>query len=95
MSGDQVEVEGHRLSVRRTSSGRFRTVNFVIAGHEFAAIEQNPDKLSQWGQLARSGHQVVQFKDRATKRIVAVAVDGKVSEYGAKKNLGQQPTPAA
>ena len=50
MSGDQVEVESQRLRVRRTSSGRFRTVNFVMVGREFAAIEQNPDKPSQWGQ---------------------------------------------
>ena len=38
MTGDQVEVEAQRLRVRRTGSGRFRTVNFVMAGHEFAAI---------------------------------------------------------
>jgi len=92
MSADEVEVEGHRLRVRRTSSGRFRTVNFVMADHEFAAIEQNPDKPSQWGQLARSGHQVVQFKDCASSKFVAVAVDGKVTEYGAKKKSGQHST---
>jgi len=92
MSGDQVELGGQRLSVRRTSSGRFRTVNFVMAGHEFAAIEQNPDKPSQWAQLARSGHQVVQFKDCASNRFVAVVVDGKVTEYGAKKKSGQHCT---
>jgi hypothetical protein len=56
MSEDQIEVEGQQLRVRRTKSDRFRTVNFVMAGHEFAAIEQNPDKPSPWGQLARSGH---------------------------------------
>jgi hypothetical protein len=83
MTGDEVKLEGQRLRVRRTSSGRFRTVNFVMEGHEFAAIEQNPDKPSQWGQLARSGHEVVQFKDCASNRFVAVAVDGKVTEYGA------------
>ena len=95
MSGDQVEVESQRLRVRRTSSGRFRTVNFAMAGHEFAAIEQNPDKPSQWGQLARSGHQVVQFKDCASNRFVAVVVDGKVTQYGAKRNSGQHSTPTA
>ena len=82
MGGDHVEVEG-QLHVRRTSTGRFRTVNFLMAGHEFAAIEQNPTKPSQWGQLARSGHQVVQFKDVQTSRFVAVAVDGEVRDYGA------------
>jgi hypothetical protein len=29
MSGDQIEVEGQRLPVRHTSSGRIRTVSFV------------------------------------------------------------------
>jgi len=95
MSGDQVEVEGRRLRVHPTSRGRFRTVNFVMAGHEFAAIEQNPDKPSPWGQLARSGHQLVQFKDCASNRFVAVAVDGKVTEYGAKRNSSQHSTPTA
>jgi hypothetical protein len=46
MSGEQVEVEGQRLGVRRTSSGRFRTVSFVVAGHEISAIEQNPINCS-------------------------------------------------
>jgi hypothetical protein len=34
------------------------------------------------GRLARQGHQVVQFLDRQTRRFVAVAIDGKVKEYG-------------
>ena len=29
-----------------------------------------------WGQLARDGHEIVQFKDSGTNRFVAVAVDG-------------------
>jgi hypothetical protein len=95
VSGDQVEVEGQQLRFRRTSSGRFRTVNFVMADREFAAIEQNPDKPSQWGQLARSGHVVVQFKDCASNRFVAVAVDGKVTEYRAKRNSRQHSAPTA
>ena len=93
MMGDQVEVEGQQLGVRRTSSGRFRTVNFVMAGHEFAAIVQSADKPSQWRQLARSGHQVVQFRDCASNRFVAV--DGRVTEYGAKRNSGRHSTPTA
>jgi hypothetical protein len=51
-------------------------------GRRYAAIEQNPGKPSQWGQLARSGHQVVQFKDVQTNRFVAVTVDGEAKEYG-------------
>jgi len=34
------------------------------------------------GQLARKGHEVVQFRDRASQRYVAVAVDGEVKGYG-------------
>ena len=83
MTGDEVEAEGQRLPVRRTSSRRLRTVTFTVGGRQVAAIEQNPDKPSRWGQLARSGHQVVQFKDVASNRFVAVAVDGEAKEYGA------------
>ena len=30
-----------------------------MGGRQYAAIEQNPEKPSRWGGLARSGHQVV------------------------------------
>jgi hypothetical protein len=46
------------------------------------AIEQNPEKPSRWGKLAREGHRVVQFRDLATQKYVAVVVDGEVREYG-------------
>ena len=81
MAGDVVEVEGKRYSVKRSSAQRLRMVTFTSAGQEFTAIEQNPQKPSRWGKLARGGHKVVQFKDEKTNRFVAVAVDGKVKEY--------------
>ncbi len=86
MSSTQVEVQGRTLPVRRTSSQRLKIVAFTMDGRQFQAIEQNPDKPSRWGELARAGHQVVQFKDVQTNRFVAVAVDGEVKEYGAKRN---------
>jgi hypothetical protein len=86
MTADEVEVEGRRLPVRRTSRQGLKTVTFTMGGRQYAAIEQNPGKPSQWGQLARSGHQVVQFKDFGTNRFVAVAVDGEVNEYGAERS---------
>jgi hypothetical protein len=46
-------------------------------GREYQAIEQNAEKPSRWGQLAREGHQVVQFKDSGANKFVAVSVDGK------------------
>lgn len=84
MSGDKIEIEGKHVPVRRTSAQRLRTVAFSAGDRQYQAIEQNPEKPSQWGQLARQGHQVVQFKDAETNRFVAVAVDGKLKEYGAK-----------
>jgi hypothetical protein len=81
MTGTEVEVAGKRLPVRRTSSQRLRMVKFTMDGQEYTAIEQNPRKPSRWGQLAREGHQVVQVKDNATNRFLAVAVDGEMKEY--------------
>lgn len=82
MSGAQVVVDGRASSVARTGSRRFRTARFVMDGKEYQAIEQNPEKPSRWGKLAREGHRVVQFRDLGTQKYVAVAVDGKILEYG-------------
>ena len=81
MSGDTVEVNGKSLPVGATPKQRLKTVSFAMKGRRYQAIEQNPDKMSAWGRLARGGHQVVQFKDAQTNKFVAVAVDGKVREY--------------
>jgi hypothetical protein len=35
-----------------------------------------------WGELAKNGHQVVQFQDLVTKKYLAVVVDGELFEYG-------------
>lgn len=83
MSADEVEVQNRRFPVQLTSRQDLRTVTFNMGGRQYAAIEQNPSKSSRWGQLARSGHQVVQFKDIRTNRFVAVAVDGDAKEYAA------------
>jgi hypothetical protein len=82
MTAAEVVVERRTSRVSRTGSRRFRTVRFVMGGTEYQAIEQNPEKPSRWGQLAREGHRVVQFRDLATQKYTAVAVDGKVREYG-------------
>jgi hypothetical protein len=82
MTRDAIEVEGKSVPVRRTSSQRLRTAGFTMGGHQYQAIEQNAGKPSRWGELARAGHQVVQFKDVAINRFVAVSVDGDVHEYG-------------
>ena len=82
MSGPQVVVEGRTSKVARTGARRFRTVRLVMGGKEYQAIEQNPEKPSRWGKLAREGHRVVQFRDLETQKYVAVVVDEKVQEYG-------------
>jgi len=73
--------EEQKLRVTRVGRG-LRTVRLRINGREIQAIEQNRVKPSHWGQLARKGHQVVQFQDVVTKKYVAVVVDGEVTEYG-------------
>ena len=76
-----VTVCGRALRVQRTSKNRFRCVKFSTNGNEYEAIEQNATKPSRWGELARAGHRVVQFRDIQTNRYVAVSVDGKVIMY--------------
>jgi hypothetical protein len=82
MTGSSVVVEGRSSRVSRTGAQRFRTVRFLIGGKEYQAIEQNPEKPSRWGKLAREGHRVVQFRDLETQKYIAVVVDEKVMEYG-------------
>jgi hypothetical protein len=85
MTSTFVIIGGKSVPVRRSSSQRFKTVAFSVGGHRYQAIEQNPEKPSRWGQLARSGHQVVQFKDAERNKFVAVVVDDEVTFYGASK----------
>jgi hypothetical protein len=82
MNGSEVILDDQRLRVTRVGSGRLRTVRFILNGREIQAIEQNRNKPSRWGQLARKRHQVVQFQDLVTKKYLAVVVDGEVTEYG-------------
>jgi len=84
MTSGEVSIGGKILRVSRTGSRRFRTVRFLVDGVEYQGIEQNPDKPSRWGQLARDGHRVVQFRDLASGKYVAAVVDGKVTEYSRK-----------
>ena len=81
-AGNKVEIDGKANAVKRTSSQRLKTVSFTLDGRDYQGIEQNPEKPSRWGQLARKGHHVVQFRDVASGKYVAVAVDGEIKEYG-------------
>lgn len=82
MTSGEVSIGGKNSRVMRTGSRRFRMVRFLTDGVEYQAIEQNPEKPSRWGQLARDGHRVVQVRDVASGKYAAVVVDGKVTEYG-------------
>ena len=81
-AGTKVQVEGQFFEVKKTSNQRLKTLQFQLDGRDYQAIEQNPEKPSQWGQLARKGHHVVQFRDVASGKYVAVAIDGEIKEYG-------------
>jgi len=76
-----IKVDGKSVPIHRTSGQHLKTVTFTMGGRKYAAIEQNPEKPSQWGKLARAGHRVVQFKNVKTNKFVAVAVDGNVKVY--------------
>jgi hypothetical protein len=87
MNGPEVAIgepgeDEQKLRVTRVGGGRLRTVRVKINGREIQAIEQNRQKPSRWGELARKGHQVVQFQDVLTRKYVAVVVDGEVTQYG-------------
>jgi hypothetical protein len=81
MERKTVDLGDQSIPVKRTSSNRLRMVSFEFDGHKYDAIEQNREKPSRWGELARKGHKVVQFRDVATNKYIAVAVDGEVKVY--------------
>ena len=82
-AGNKVEIDGKTNAVKRTSSQRLKTISFMLDGRDYQGIEQNPEKPSRWGLLARKGHHVLQFRDVASGKYIAVAVDGEIKEYGA------------
>ena len=82
MNGTEVVLDDQTVKVTRVGSGKLRTVRVTINGRQVQAIEQNREKPSRWGQLARKGHQVVQFQDVLTRKYLAAVVDGDVTEYG-------------
>jgi len=86
MTGEIVEVAGHRLPVRKTGRNRLKTVRFPMKEQDYEAIEQNPEKPTRWGKLASEGHAVVQFRNLVSGKYVAVSVDGKALVYGSKKS---------
>jgi hypothetical protein len=81
MGEGDVSAGKRKLKVEWVGHLRLRMARFQMGGREFQAIEQNPEKPSNWGKLARQGHRVVQFRDVESNKYVAVAVDGKIKSY--------------
>jgi len=81
MQQKEIAVGSQVEPVKRSSFHHLRMVKFKMNGKEYQAIEQNPDKPSRWGELARAGHKVIQFREVASGQYIAVSVDGKVKEY--------------
>ena len=63
MNGAEIVIGDQKVKVTKVGSVRLRTARVILNGHEIQAIEQNRDKPSHWGKLARKGHQVVQLFD--------------------------------
>jgi hypothetical protein len=82
MNGEEVLVSGQKIKVRKIGRSRLRAAQFELNGRVLEAVEQNRDKPSRWGKLAREKHQVVQFRDVELGKYVAVSVDGEVMRYG-------------
>jgi hypothetical protein len=80
----EVELNGRTFPVRTTPKKRLREVDFVFDGQELRGLEQNPETGSRWAQLARAGHQVMQFLSAG--RYLANVVDGKVTLYGGRRS---------
>ena len=79
----EVELDGKTFAVRETPRKRLREVDFEFDGQPLRGLEQNPKTESRWAQLARAGHEVMQFLSAG--RYIGVVVDGKVTLYGGKK----------
>jgi hypothetical protein len=75
-----VKIGGERHPVHRTPKRGLRQVDFMFDGTEIRGLEQNPETISRWARLARSGKKVMQFLTEG--RYVADVVDGKITRYG-------------
>lgn len=82
---ERVVVGAASATVGTTRALGLRTVAFSFAGHAIEGIEQNPQKPSRWGQLARDGQRIMQFSCR--HRYFANVCEGKVTRYPLWKSL--------
>jgi hypothetical protein len=75
----EVELQGQKFPVSKTSSKRLRQVDFTVQGRQLRGVEQNPRTTSRWAQMARRGARIMQFMEN--RRYLANVADGKVFLY--------------
>lgn len=84
-TGNSLVINGSRIGVTTTPLQGLRTVDFTIKpDRQFRLIQQNPNKASEWGKLAKQGNKVIQVlegKGNGAKHYVGVIVNGEVKFY--------------
>ena len=83
---EEIERAGRSERVGRTRSQGLRTIAFQVGEFAFEGIEQNPEKPSRWGQLARDGQRIMQF--RSGGRYVANVCEGRLTRYPMWRSKG-------
>lgn len=81
-----IQVGEKPVRVTRTRGQGLRVVAFDVGGHSIEGIEQNPEKPSRWGKLAREGKRIMQFSSK--HRYFANVCDGVLTRYPVWKALG-------
>jgi len=82
--GETVTTPSGTARVERASKQALLRVEFDAGERRLLGIEQNPKQAGRWAQMARAGHEVVQFRDARTGAYVANVVDGEVTLYHPK-----------
>jgi len=70
----------YRILGQKYSKSGLKHFEINVNGILYKLIEQNPNKSSKWGMLARTGHEVVQVITQNNK-YMGVFVDGIYNKY--------------
>ncbi|MGI0068092.1 MAG: hypothetical protein ACREB9_06720 [Thermoplasmata archaeon] len=81
----EIELRDQRVRVTTTRSRRLKTVSFRFGDETIDGIEQNPEKPSRWGALAREGKRIMQFSSH--HRYFANVCEGALTRYPLWKGL--------
>ena len=80
-----VRIAGEPVAIRRTPGRGLRTLAFTFEHRPIEAIEQNPERPSRWGELAREGKRILQFS--CQRRYFANVCEGTLTRYPAWRGL--------